>query len=203
MPEGARVEEAKRILREEGRRPFDLSIGPLLRLLLLRLHDDDHVLLLAMHHVISDQWSLNVIAREVSALYNGFRNGAPPALEPLAVQYGDFALWQNRRLTPDRLEAGLSYWKNQLAGVELRRFRTITPAPDADVSRRAPILQLADPPVEKLRKLAPEENATLYMVFLALFQILLSRYSGRENVAIGSPVTNRTQSEWEGISAPH
>ncbi|MGE5215836.1 MAG: amino acid adenylation domain-containing protein, partial [Chloroflexota bacterium] len=199
-PEEGRVEKAKEILREEGRRPFDLSVGPLLRLLLLRLNDDDHVLLLIMHHLISDQWSLNVIAREVSSLYNGFRNGDTPALEPLAAQYGDFALWQSHRLTPDRLRQGLRYWKNQLAGVEASAFPSDRPNSPTQTFRGAyRSFSLPNQLLERLRALALEENATLYMVFLAIFKALLSRYSDRENVAIGSPVTNRTQSEWEGI----
>ncbi len=199
-PNTMRIDEAKRILQEEGRRPFNLSTGPLLRLLLLRLNDDDHVLLLTMHHLISDQWSLNVIAREISSLYNASRKGAAPTLEPPQAQYGDFAVWQNHYLSPDRLQAGLSYWKNQLAGVEASIFPSDRPRPPTQTFRGAhQSFSLPTDLVEKLRKLAIKENATLYMVFLAIFKILLARYSGREDVAIGSPVTNRTRSEWEGI----
>ena len=200
MPDALRLDEAKRIIRDDGKRPFDLSRGPLLRLLLLRLHDEDHVLLLTMHHVISDQWSLGVIAREISFLYNGFRNGAEPTLNAMPAQYGDFAVWQDRWLTPDRLQAELSYWKKQLSGVLPSAFPTDYPRPPTQTFQGAhQSVRLSQNLVESLRKLAFDENATLYMVFLAVFKILLCRYSGHEDVAIGSPVANRSRSEWESV----
>jgi len=200
IPDPLRLDEAKRIIREDGKRPFDLSRGPLLRLLLLHLHDEDYVLLLTMHHVISDQWSLGVIAREISFLYNGFRNGASPTMNPMPAQYGDFAVWQDRWLTPDRLQGELSYWKRQLSGVRPSAIPSDYPRPPTQTFRGAHrSFSLSKNLIERLRKLAVDENATLYMVFLAVFKILLSRYSGQEDVAIGSPVANRSRSEWESI----
>jgi amino acid adenylation domain-containing protein len=199
-PEERRIDLARELLREEGRRPFDLSRGPLLRLLLLRLNHRDHVLLLCMHHLISDQWSLGVVAREISSSYNALRTGDAPALDLPSVQYGDYAVWQNRRLAPERLQENLVYWKRQLAGMRPAAIQTDRPRPAVQTFRGAhQTLVLSRELIEKLRKIALDENASLYMVFLAAFKMLLSRYAGGEDVAVGSPVAGRTQVEWEGV----
>jgi amino acid adenylation domain-containing protein len=200
LPEDLRIDEARRILRENGRRPFDLCRGPLLRALLVRLNDEDHVLFLAMHHIISDQWSLGVIAREISILYNGFRNGVMPSLDPLPAQYGDFAVWQGRWLSPERLAEETSYWKKQLVGMQPAAIPTDYSRPRVQTFK-GDYASFGMPKrlVETLRRLAHAENASLYMVCLALFKILLSRYSGQSDVAIGSPIANRTLSEWESV----
>ncbi|MGH7797422.1 MAG: amino acid adenylation domain-containing protein [Candidatus Binatia bacterium] len=199
-PEEQRIDLARQILREEGRRPFDLSRGPLLRLFLLRLGEHDYVLLLSMHHLISDQWSLGVIAGEISASYNAHRNLTSSPLDLPAAQYGDFAIWQNQRLSPERLEEDLAYWERQLAGMQPAAVPTDRPRPPVQTFRGAhQTLALSRSLLEKLRRLAVDENATLYMVFLAAFKMLLSRYIGREDVVLGSPVANRTRAEWEGV----
>ena len=200
FPEDRRVDEARRILSEASRRPFDLEIGPLVRVLLLRLGDEDHVLFINMHHVISDQWSLGVIAREVTVLYNGFGKSLSPSLNGSDAQYADFALWQDQWLSQERLSAQLQYWKTQLADLEPLALPTDHPRPSVQTFRGAyQSLNLSPRLLERLNKCAARENATLYMCFLAAFKALLCRYSGQQDIAIGSPVANRNRLEWEGI----
>ena len=129
FPADGRVNEAKRIASEEARRPFDLENGPLFRVLLIRLCDDDHVLLLNMHHVISDQWSLGIIARELTGLYNGFCKSSPLSMAGLPTQYTDFARWQDQWFIGDRLDAQLAYWKKQLADMKPLALPTDHPRP--------------------------------------------------------------------------
>lgn len=129
FPADGRVNEAKRIASEEARRPFDLENGPLFRVLLIRLCDDDHVLLLNMHHVISDQWSLGIIARELTGLYNGFCKSSPLSMAGLPTQYTDFARWQDQWFIGDRLDAQLAYWKKQLADMKPLTLPTDHPRP--------------------------------------------------------------------------
>ncbi|HXG50498.1 MAG TPA: amino acid adenylation domain-containing protein [candidate division Zixibacteria bacterium] len=199
-PEEKRIDLARQILREEARRPFDIARGPLTRLLLVRLGDRDHLLSLVMHHLISDQWSLGVIAREISASYNAHRNGVPPPAAAAAVQYGDFALWQNERVTEEQLRQDLAYWKRRLSGMQPASVPTDRPRPAVQTFRGTHrSLAMSAELIERLRKIALEENATLYMVFLAAFKVLLSRYCARDDVALGSPVANRTRAEWESV----
>jgi amino acid adenylation domain-containing protein len=200
VPENGRLNEAKRILSEEARRPFDLENGPLIRVLLLRLADEDHVLLINMHHVISDQWSLGVLAREVTALYNGFSKSLSPSIDGLRPQYADFAIWQDQWLSPERLDAQLMYWKTQLADMEPLVLPTDDPRPSVQTFRGSyQSLNLSPGLVERLNRHAAHENATLYMIFLAAFKALLCRYSGQQDIAIGSPVANRSRLEWEEV----
>jgi amino acid adenylation domain-containing protein len=199
-PAELRLDKARQMLRDEGRRPFDLSRGPLVRVLLLELDDRDHILLLSMHHLISDQWSLAVIAREIGASYNACRNGSAPAQEPLPAQYGDFAVWQSRQLAEGGLAEDFAYWKRQLAGMQPATVAPDRPRPAVQsFSGAHRSLPLSGGLLAGLRKLALEENATLYMVFLAAFKIVLSRYSGREDIGLGSPVAKRTRAEWDGV----
>ncbi|TMA07592.1 MAG: hypothetical protein E6J89_16410, partial [Deltaproteobacteria bacterium] len=116
--EASRLEEAKRLLQQEASRPFDLERGPLLRVLLCQLDEADQILLLNMHHAISDQWSLSIIVREITSLYNGFRNASPALMEPLPVQYSNFAVSQSRYLASERWKTQLSYWKKQLSDLQ-------------------------------------------------------------------------------------
>ncbi len=200
LPEEVRLEEAKRVLREEAGRPFDLEQGPLIRVILLQLDEEDHVLLLNMHHVISDQWSLGVIAREITSLYNAFCSALPTSMELLPVQYADFAVSQGKYLTGERWETQLSYWKKQLSNLQPFELPTDHPRPSVQTFHGAHhSLSLSKDLVERLKKLSAQENASLYMAFLAAFKTLLLRYSGQEDIAIGSPVANRDRLEWEGI----
>jgi amino acid adenylation domain-containing protein len=201
LPEGAREEESRRRVEEEARRPFDLTTGPLLRLVLLRLGDAEQVLVLNMHHIISDGWSLGVLLRELRELYASAVAGRPPSLPTLPVQYADFAVWQRQWLRDDVLEAQLDYWRKQLAGVPTAmELPTDRPRPPVQTFRGAlHSLHLPSPLAEGLRQLGQREGTTLFMTLLAGYQALLSRYTGQEDIVVGSPIAGRNRQEVEGL----
>ncbi|MBV9773181.1 MAG: amino acid adenylation domain-containing protein, partial [Gemmatimonadetes bacterium] len=199
VPDGER--EARSLAEAETLRPFDLTRGPLLRTLLLRLADDDHVLCFTMHHIVSDGWSTGVLVREVSALYAAFHRGEEPGLPELPIQYADYAVWQRSRLSGTVLEEQVGYWKRKLAGAPpLLEIPTDRPrAPDQSPRAAVHPLVLPDRVVEGLRELSQREGATLFMTLLAAWQALLSRYSGQEDVVVGTPVAGRDRKEVEGL----
>ena len=188
-------------MREEAARPFDLETGPLFRASLLRTGDDEHVLLLTMHHVVSDGWSIGVIFRETAALYAAFRAGEPPVLAPPPVQYADFAVWQRAWLRDDALERQVAYWRGALEGAPAQlEMPTDHPRPAVQGSRGA-VLDFHVPleTAEAVRALGRREGTTLFMTALAAWQLLLTRYSGQEEVVVGSPVAGRTRRELEAL----
>ncbi|MBZ4423369.1 condensation domain-containing protein, partial [Myxococcus sp. RHSTA-1-4] len=192
--------ELERRLREEGLRPFSLSTGPLVRALLLKLGPTDHVLALNMHHIVSDGWSMGVLVREVAALYEAFVQGQPSPLPPLPIQYADYAVWQRQWLQGAVLDAQLGWWRQHLAGVSTLELPTDKPRPPVQTFRgaQAPVsLSLATS--EKLDALCQQEGATSFMALLAAFQVLLSRYSGQQDIAVGSPIAGRQRGELEGL----
>ena len=199
-----RAAAVQRLVAEEAVRPFDLATGPLFRPRLLRLAQDEHVLLMCMHHVVSDGWSGNVILREIAALYEAYREGREPALPELPVQYGDYALWQRHHLRGAALERQVAYWRQMLAGApELLELPADHPRPPVPSSRGATVPVIVRPEVlERLRVIGRAEGATLYMVVLATFQALLGRYAGVDDVVVGAPVSGRTRSEVEGLVGP-
>ncbi|HEX8272300.1 MAG TPA: amino acid adenylation domain-containing protein, partial [Longimicrobiaceae bacterium] len=187
-------------VRAEVERPFDLERGPLFRATLLRLQEDEHVLVLSMHHVVSDGWSLGVFFGELSALYGAFREGRGSPLPEPAVQYGDYAVWQRAWLRGEALEAQLAYWRGRLAGAPALELPTDHPRPAVQGfagARHA--LTLDADEAEGVRRLARREGATLYMVLLAALQVLLGRYAESEDVVVGSPIAGRTRRETEGL----
>ncbi|HEX8320035.1 amino acid adenylation domain-containing protein, partial [Longimicrobium sp.] len=186
---------------EEARRPFDLAAGPLFRAALLRLGAEDHVLLLGMHHIVSDGWSLGVLFRELSALYTAYREGRGSPLPELAVQYADYAVWQREQLAGEVLDRQLAYWKERLAGApELLELPTDHPRPAVQTHRGAMVpVELSLELLERLQALGRSEGATLYMVALAAFQVLLGKYAGSEDVVVGSPIAGRGRNEVEGL----
>jgi amino acid adenylation domain-containing protein len=186
---------------EEARRAFDLAAGPLFRAALLRLGAEDHVLLLSMHHIVSDGWSMGVLFRELSALYAAYRDGGESPLPELAVQYADYAVWQREQLEGEALDRQLAYWRERLAGApELLELPTDHPRPAVQTSSGAhERIELPGELVERLRALGRSEGATLYMVLLGAFQVLLSRYSGSEDIVVGSPIAGRTRKEVEEL----
>ncbi|RKH48814.1 amino acid adenylation domain-containing protein, partial [Corallococcus sp. AB050B] len=197
----AREAEAWRRVREGALRPFDLATGPLMRALLVELGDADHLMLVVMHHIVSDGWSLGVLVREVAVLYAMFLQGQPSPLPELAVQYADYAAWQRETLQGPALERQLAYWREQLSGAPpALELTTDKPRPAARGFRgaRTPI-QWPREMTDALRTLARQEGATLFMVLLAGWQSLLSRYSGQDDVSVGSPMAGRTRSELEGL----
>ncbi|HEX8275370.1 MAG TPA: amino acid adenylation domain-containing protein, partial [Longimicrobiaceae bacterium] len=200
---GAAGREAalRRRAREEAARPFDLSAGPLFRAALLRLGGEDHVLLLSMHHIASDGWSMGVLRRELSALYAAYREGRTSPLPEPAVQYADYAVWQREQLVGEVLERQLAYWKERLAGApELLELPTDRPRPAVQTYRGAAVpLELSRELLERLQALGRSVGATRYMTLLGAFQVLLSRYGGSEDIVVGSPIAGRTRGEVEGL----
>ncbi|HLL82843.1 MAG TPA: condensation domain-containing protein, partial [Longimicrobium sp.] len=201
LGEADREAAVRRRAREEARRAFDLSAGPLFRAVLLRLAPEEHVLLISMHHIVSDGWSMGVLSGELSALYAAYREGRPSRLPELAVQYADYAVWQREQLEGEVLERQLAYWRERLADapalLELPTDhpRPLVPAYDGAYES----LELPGDLLARLKALGHRETATLYMVLLAASQVLLSRYSGSDDVVVGSPVAGRTRGEVEGL----
>jgi natural product biosynthesis luciferase-like monooxygenase protein/amino acid adenylation domain-containing protein len=201
LPAGRREGERRRLTAAAARRPFDLAAGPLLRTLLLVCGPARHVLVCVMHHIVSDGWSIGVFVRELAALYTAFAAGRPPPLAPLPIQYADFAVWQRQELRGESLESLLAYWRSRLAGapdsIELPTDRTRSaadPAPGGSLERRP-----ARPLHEELAGLCRAEEATLFMGLLAGFAAILGRYSGQQDLVIGSPIANRNRRETEGL----
>ncbi|HEU5379577.1 MAG TPA: amino acid adenylation domain-containing protein [Ktedonobacteraceae bacterium] len=200
-PLSERADEVQRLAMEEAWHSFDLSRGPLIRTVLLHLDAEEHVLLLTMHHSISDGWSLNVFMHELSVLYAAFSKGKASPLPELALQYADYALWQREWLEGTVLEEQLAYWRQQLQGappvLELRADR---PRPAMQSHRGARVsLALSEQLTDALKVLSRREGATLFMTLLTAFQILLSRYSGQQDLVVGTPVAGRTRSETEPL----
>jgi aspartate racemase len=188
------------LAREEARRPFDLARGPLFRTKLLRLGEEEHVLLVGMHHIVSDGWSMGVFWRELRALYNAFCVGKPSPLAELPIQYADYAIWQRGWLQGEVLDKQLGYWKRQLADVAALELPTDRPRPPVQTYRGArQSLTLPKSLTEALRELSRREGVTLFMTLLAAFQTLLHRYTGQDDVVVGSPIAGRTQAETEGL----
>jgi amino acid adenylation domain-containing protein len=201
LPERLGLAEALRLAQEEAVRPFDLERGPLLRASLLRLEPAEHVLLLAMHHIVSDGWSMGVLVREITAIYRAAAAGRPSPLPELPLQYADFAVWQRRWLAGDELERQLGYWRGHLAGAPASLnlpFDRLRPATPAHHGGR--VSALLDPDLSReLGRFALGREATLFMVLLSGFQALLSRLTGQQDVLVGSPIANRNRAEIEPL----
>ena len=197
----ARDAEVQRLITEEAGRPFDLACGPLFRAVLLRVEADEHVLVLSMHHIVTDGWSLGVLFRELAAHYAAALEDRLAPLPELAVRYADYAVWQRAQLQGEAHARQLDYWTRRLAGIpDLLALPTDYPRParqSHDGARELVTVPAAL--VDALRALARSEDATLYMVLLGAFQLLISRYAGSEDIVIGSPISGRARSEFEGI----
>jgi len=193
--------EAERLVAEEALRPFDLARGPLLRSTLLRLADEDHVLCFTLHHVVSDGWSMQVLVREVSALYDAFSRGEEPRLPELSVQYADFAVWQRAWLSGETLETQLAYWRERLTGAPtLLELPAGRPRPEVQGHRGGMRSLRIDADVAgKLRALGRREDVTSFMTLLAGFSVLLARWSGEADVVVGTPIAGRNWRETEGL----
>ena len=188
------------IAQEEARRPFDLRCGPLLRVFLLQIDDEEQILLVNMHHIVSDAWSLGLLTGEVLKLYNSYASGEAVHLPILPIQYADFAVWQRQWLRGEALEALLAYWRKQLAGVPALELPTDHPRPVMQSYRGA--TTPGDIPrdlLDGLKRLSNREGVTLFMTLLAAFQVLLNRYTGQEDIAIAVPIANRNWLAIEGV----
>ncbi|MDX6502434.1 MAG: hypothetical protein QOG23_5698, partial [Blastocatellia bacterium] len=201
LAECEREGEVGRQLGEATQDAFNLQSGPLLRLRLLRLEEDEHVLLVMMHHIISDGWSVGVLVREVTTLYKAFSEGAPSPLPELELQYVDYAAWQREWLQGEVLEGQLSYWREQLSGAPAELELPTDRRREAEPSRRGRRqgFRVDSKVTRELRALGEREDVTLYMTLLAAFQTLLHHYSGQEDVVVGTAIANRMRPEVEGL----
>jgi amino acid adenylation domain-containing protein len=197
----SRNERLMSAMRQEREQAFDLSRGPLLRMRLLRMGEEDHVLLRSFHHIICDGWSQGVFNREFFSLYETFHEGRQTGLEALPIQYADFALWQRNWLKEDVLNAHLEYWKKQLSGIpEQLSLPRDRPRP-AMQTFTAELLRMNLPSesLTALKRLSQNNQATLYMTLLGAFSVLLQRYSGQHDIVVGSPIANRLDVQLEQL----
>ncbi len=202
VAEGVREAEVSRLARQEAALPFDLAAGPLVRARLLRLGEREHVALFTMHHIVSDGWSMGVLTREVASLYDSYASGAAARLPELPVQYADYAVWQRGWLRGEVLERQLGYWRTRLEGAPPLLELPTGRARPAEQTHRGERRRFALGGAElggRLRRLGRDEGATLFMVLLAGFQLLLGREAGREDVVVGTDVAGRTRPEVEGL----
>ena len=196
-----REDEAKRLAVEQAREPFDLEHAPLMRASLIRLGEREHRMVLTVHHLAFDGWSFDIFMRELCALYGAFIAHRPSPLPPLALQYADFAVWQRRKLDKETLRPLLNYWVQQMQG-PLPVLSLATDRPRGRARTRQGACQSLILPkelAERIKRLGEREGATTFMTLLAAFQTLLFRYTGVEDVIVGSPVANRNRVEIEGL----
>jgi aspartate racemase len=202
VPEGDRESAAMLQLHEEAHRGFDLERGPLMRVTLIRLRDDEHLLVLVFHHIVFDGWSESVFFRELSALYEAAPRGAKDALPDLPIQYGDYVLWQREWLQGEVLERQIAYWREKLGGdlpvLELPADRTRPPVQTH--TGLTEFMTIPPPLYAALTQLGREEGVTLFMTLLSAFNVLLSRYSGQEDLLVGTPIAGRNRMEVEGLT---
>lgn len=190
-----------RLATAEAQRPFELAYGPMLRVTLLKLGAEEHVLLLTMHHIVSDAWSSHILVREMAELYIAQVQGRPASLTDLPVQYADFSIWQRQWLSGARLDRQLEYWKERLAGgLEPLNLPMDHARPPVQTSRGASLtLSLSPELTSAMTELSRREGVTLFMTLLAGLYALLFWYTGRTDLIVGSPIANRTRSEIEGL----
>jgi amino acid adenylation domain-containing protein len=200
LPPDERGTEAQRMAADEGRKPFNLSTGPLMRTTLLRLAEQEFIALFTMHHIVFDAWSIGVLIEEIGALYNAFAQGQASPLKNLELQYADFAHWQRETLTGETLDAHLAYWRAQLADIANLELPTDRPRPPIQTYNGATRTVVLPPALSsQLKALSRREGATLYMTLLAAFKTLLQRYTGQDDISIGTPIANRNRSEIENL----
>ncbi|HEX3559471.1 MAG TPA: amino acid adenylation domain-containing protein [Pyrinomonadaceae bacterium] len=201
LPEAEREAEARRLAADEAWRPFDLRRGPMMRAGLLRLGAMEHVLLLTVHHIVSDGWSISILVNELATLYNAFSKGEPSPLREIPIQYADFAVWQRKWLEGETMERQISYWQKQVGNnLPTLDLPTDKPRPPTQNFRGARhLFSIPHDLTQKLRHLGQREGASLFMTLMAAFQLLLSRYSRMTDIAVGTPIANRTRMETEGL----
>ncbi len=190
----------KKLINDHVQEPFNLNNGPLFKAKLLQLRDHKFVLLINMHHIVSDGWSMGIFVRELRHAYIAFSQGQKPTLDPLPIQYSDFATWQRNWLQGEVLETQINYWKQQLKSVpQLLELPTDYPRPPVQSYRGSHYNHTLTPELtDKLKTLSQQQGVSLYMLLLAAFSLLLSRYSRQNDLCIGSPIANRTHRQTEG-----
>lgn len=201
LDESVRDVELVRIVQQHSNSPFSLAEGPLLRVVLLRLSVQRYTLLVVLHHIVSDAWSFNLLTREIGALYGAFSRGEPSPLPDLPIQYADYAIWQKEWLQGDVLEQQLRYWRKQLAGAPAAlELPTDRPRPvPVSFAGASQTFTLPAALCRSLTQLCRAERATIFMLLLAAFQVLLSRWCGQQDIVIGTPVSGRTLPETESL----
>ena len=201
LPEGDREREARRLAAGESLRAFDIAKDHLLRVVLFRLDDEDQVLLLVLHHIVSDGWSMAVLLRELETLYEAFDSSQPSPLPSLPIQYADFARWQREWLRGPVLNAQVDFWKQQLAGAPaMLELSTDKPRPAIQTYRGAyHNSRLGKELTQSLNELSRREGVTLFMTLVAAFQTMLHRYTNQRDILVGTPIANRTRLETEDL----
>ncbi|WP_239514415.1 non-ribosomal peptide synthetase/MFS transporter [Streptosporangium sp. 'caverna'] len=193
-------DEAPAVIAERVSTPFDLTAGPPLRITLLRLGDDDHVLSVVCHHIIADGVSINLLLRELAVLYGAFLAGEPSPLGPLPIQYADYTIWQRGELQGESARRSLDYWSEQLAGAPILELPTDRPRPAVHTSEGDTLTGGVDAEVTaRLERLAIAEGGTLFMALLAAYQTLLMRHTGQQDICVGSPIGGRPHVELEPL----
>ena len=201
LPEAEHLTTVKRLVTIEADKPFDLANDPLIRVHLWRVSSQSHVLLINIHHIVSDGWSLGILTQELSALYKAFLSGEPSPLPELSIQYTDFAVWQRQWLTGEVLEKQLGYWKQKLAGAPEVLALPIDRQRQAVQAFRGTYVSFLLPNSlsEALKELSKRTEVTLFMTLYAAFITLLSRYTGSDDIVVGTPIANRNRPEIEGL----
>jgi len=201
MPRNTREAEAQRLAAKEAEQVFDLAKGPLFRSLLVRLDDADHLLLLNMHHIVSDGWSIGVLLQELTVLYEAYSSGRPSPLPELPIQYADFAQWQREYVSGEVLESHLSYWRQRLEGAPaVLELPTDRLRPAVQTFQGAWQSFVVEQGVNgQLKQLSQREGVTLFMTLFSAFKTLLYRYTGQEDLVVGTPIANRNRAEIEGL----
>ena len=200
LPEAEREAEARRQAAHEAALSFDLGRGPLIRAGLLRLGDEEHILLLTMHHIVFDGWSEGVLFQELAVLYESFSTGQPAPLSELPIQYADFAVWQRQWFRGEIFDSQLAYWKKQLAGAAVLELPTDHPRPAVQTFRGSKqFFSLSRALTEGLKAIGREEGTTLFMTLLAAFQTLLHRYAAQDDILVGAPVAGRNRTDVEEL----
>ena len=183
-----------------AKKPFDLSKDFMLRGALIRLSEQEHVVVVTMHHIASDAWSMPIIVREVMELYRAYDQGETPGLKPLDLQYADYSVWQRNYLQGEVLDKKLGYWKNKLGGVEPLGMPTDYPRPAVRSSRGASQqFRIEKELTGKLQQMSQQTGASLFMTLLSAYNILLYRYSGQSDIAVGTSIANRSRQEVEAL----
>ena len=191
---------ARQLADTEAQQTFNLSYGPLMHTWLLRLGEQEHILMISMDHIITDGWSNDIFVHELTTLYQAFTSNIPSPLRPLPIQYADFAHWQRQWLRDDVLNTQLTYWKQQLAEAPTLDLPTDYPRPPVQTFRGAlAVAYLPEILQAPLIALAQSEGVTLFMLFLSAFYVLMARYTGQDDLIVGTAVANRTQPELEGL----
>lgn len=200
VPENQQKALVMQLATQEAQRSFDLAQDMLLRTTLLQLEAQEHVLLLTMHHIVSDAWSIGVFIRELTELYTAFCTGQPSLLPELPIQYADFAIWQRQWLQGKVLQTQLSYWQQQLAELPILQLPTDRPRPPIQTFRGATqSLVLSQSLTTAIKALTKQSKVTLFITLLAAFKSFLHRYTGQEDIVVGSGIANRTRSEINGL----